>query len=326
MDILLQGVGTRSGTPVNNQSLSPSYSRGFGQAGLAAGQGYSQAFPSPLSSKGLTPPGLGGRVGGGIGNAIGRSGLAQLGASGLGNHLPRTTGLNPHTKGTGVFNLPVSQPVAPRYQSQLGQGLGGFQRQTNGVTGYGVERRNPLTGPPGPGLAPSSAAQNFGGGGLDYSQVKQRQMLQELQAQQRLMQQQQQQPNSAPYGQQQVKSAYPSADAFGEEGTIEAADAARPARSDASAAAAVSGTATASQPATKGSAAAKLVAKGWQSWAKSTRAIGYKHRPPSFPTIVFRGKICKIEKRRNEEDRQPFCGANLPRLHKIGFSTKPQQI
>ena len=204
MDILLQGVGTRSGTPVNNQSLSPSYARGFGQAGLAAGQGYSQAFPSPLSSKGLTPPGLGGRVGGGIGNAIGPSGLAQLGASGLGNHLPRTTGLNPHTKGTGVFNLPVSQPVAPRYQSQLGQGLGGFQRQTNGVTGYGVERRNPLTGPPGPGLAPSSAAQNFGGGGLDYSQVKQRQMLQELQAQQRLMQQQQQQPNSAPYGQQQV--------------------------------------------------------------------------------------------------------------------------
>ena len=202
---LLQGASNRSGTPINSQTVSPSYARTFGQAGLAAGQGYSQAFPSPLSTKGLAPPGLGGRVGGGIGNAIGPSGLAQLGASGLGNHLPRSTGLNPHGKGTGVFNLPVSQPVAPRFQSQLGQGIGGLQRQPNGVSGYGNDGRHPLAGPPGQAMAPSSAAQNFGGNGLDFGALKQRQMLHEIQTQRLLQQQQQQQqPKTGPYGQQQA--------------------------------------------------------------------------------------------------------------------------
>ena len=198
--LFLQGGTNRSGTPVNSQSVSPSYGRGFGQAGLALGQGYSQAFPSPLSTKGLAPPGLGGRVGGGLGNPIGPSSLAQLGASGLGNHLSRTTGLNPHVKGTGVFNLPASQPVAPRFQSQIGQGMGAIQRIPNGVSGYGVDGRSTLVGPPGQAMAPSSAAQNFGASGLDLGPLKQRQMLQELQAQQRLMQQ----TKPAPFGQQQA--------------------------------------------------------------------------------------------------------------------------
>lgn len=204
----MQGIFNRTATPANTQSMSPSYTRGFGQSGLAASQGYSQALPAPLSTRSLAPPGLGARVAA-LGNQMvpsqGPGALGHLGASGLGNHLPRTSGLGAHLGSSGLFSHPISQPPASRFQNQLGQNLTGLQRQANGGNGFTENWMSP-GGPPGLGLGPTAGNINSNASVnsiLDYAQLKQanqRQLIQELQNQQMLRQQ----PKAHPLGQQQV--------------------------------------------------------------------------------------------------------------------------
>ena len=175
----------------------PPYARGFGQSGLAANQGYTQAFPSSLASKPLTPPGLGNRVSA-LGNQVAApgggaaAGLSHLGASGLGNPLPRSSGLGSHLGSSGLFNHSMSQPAPSRFQNQLGQNIGGLQRQGNGQNGYGDSWMS-MAGPPGLNLGPSAGNSNLSANSiLDYAQLKQanqRQLIQELQNQQMLRQQ-----------------------------------------------------------------------------------------------------------------------------------------
>lgn len=211
----LQGIVNRSVTPVNNRSASPSYNRGFGQAGLAASQGYAQqVFQSPLGSKGLTPPGLVGRVGSGpnASGGLASPAMSQLGAAGLANHLPRTAGLlaNSQFKSSSIFNMPPNQPPTSRFQAmqgqmgQMGQGAG-LQQYPNGLGNFG-DGRNLSSGPPGLGLGQQQPLGN--NGVLDFAQLKQlnqrQQIMQELQKhnQQTMLRQQQAKPQH--FSQQQA--------------------------------------------------------------------------------------------------------------------------